>query len=160
MFSIEDDERMTGRQLLVERLQKLMEAKGWKKPDSRWNIAELHAKVGGSRAWLYKVVDGTGNFSIDEYERILGAFDVTFEFVVSGMNTSSRSKDAQNLHWKIDTAIENAAQTGSLEAVTFAIAAITDKTIADRKLQDEITRKPRRRTETQREDRRKFQKTG
>jgi hypothetical protein len=128
------------REILVERLHRLMEAKGWRRPDGEWNIAELHKKTGGSRRWLYRLISGQSNFSIDEYERVLWkGFDLSFETIMaSAAGQSSIDRDVEDLFDKLASTVSNAKRTGTLEAVRFGLYAMADKTALDRAMQEKL----------------------
>jgi transcriptional regulator with XRE-family HTH domain len=134
---------VTGRELLVKYLQDLMKAEGWRRPDGEWDIGALHKKVKGSRRWLYRVLRGETNFTIDQYERILQrGFGVPFEFVVIGLKTAAPlPRDVEDLQTALRAAIANAKQTGTIEGLEFALAALFDKAARDKALQEK-TRPP------------------
>jgi hypothetical protein len=112
----------SGRLILVEHLQRLMKAKGWLRPNGRWNITALHEKVKGSRRWLYKVVYGQTDFGIDEYERILQrGFGQSLESLLTGMNLSPVPRDVEELQGDLRDAIRHAKETGTFEAFRYAL---------------------------------------
>lgn len=115
-----------------------MSVRGWVRPNGDWDISALHKKAGGSRRWLYRMIRGETNFGIDEYERVLRGFDLSFQSVMAGVNPSSVPRDVEDLYMKFAAVIENAKQTGTLEAVRFTINALADKTAADRAVQEKM----------------------
>jgi hypothetical protein len=127
----------SGRELLLEHLHGLMKSKGWRWPDGEWNVPALHAKAGGSKRWLYRLVRGETDFGIDSYERVLQkGFGMPFATVIAGFRRSDVPRDVEDLYESLRVAIENAKETHTLEALRFALDAVFDKAAAVRALHD------------------------
>jgi transcriptional regulator with XRE-family HTH domain len=134
----------SGRQFLIDRLHRLMEAEGMRRPDGEWDIAELHRRVGGSRAWLYPLVRGETDFGIDDYSRIIDkAFGVSVDFALVGLKESRLPRDVDDLRTDLIKAIENAKTTGTFEAFRFGLIALFDKAAKDRALFEKARESPR-----------------
>jgi hypothetical protein len=109
--------------------------RGCRKANGEWDVPKLHGFVGGSRAWLYKIVQGKKKPSVEEYERLFtGLGQPSFQAAISTMagKQPRRPREIETLHADLDIAIDNAIQTGTMEGVKYAIRALVTTTTSDR----------------------------
>jgi len=120
----------SARRFLVQQLKDLMKAKDW-------SVLDLHNQTDVSRSWITDLVSGERDFGIDAFEQLLlKGFGKNFDFILSAPELGEIPVEGRDLYRKLQVAIENAIETGTLDAVRYAMTAITNQTIADKVLHD------------------------